>query len=285
MPTYTGQLGTPLEITLSSILLGCRWSQSEAVAGGQVSLLIHIGYAGDGNPVEYTVFKEGGSKIAQLKGKTVAGLASVKWTLPENVSGKFMFVAEAKDIDIVGRSDTLTVLANAGIGPVTATDPEDKALEEIFLGKRMRWVCRLPGVPDGTIFQWRIQCHQDAAHQTTAALGQGAAKKSEGEVLWESRYPFEQSDKKHQKELDKTSETYKDAVFQATFTCLGVTVRSAEVKVRTTAIVQMEGTKRAYSTIPPDGTKKDQDTSQDPVVEFEAPGVGTSELLPSEGGH
>jgi len=255
------------------------------MAGGEVALLIHTGYVGDGAPVDFRILDENGSTVDKVKGTVRSNIGSAKWTVSNKAKGKLIFIAEAKDVDLVGRSDTLTVLANAGIGPVTATDNDGKTLDEIPLGQRMRWVCKLPGVPDGTIFQWSIQCHQDAAHQTTAALGRGAAKQSQGEVLWESRYPFEQSDKKHQKELDKTSETYKDAVFQAVFTCLGVTARSAEVGVKTDLTVRMEGTKKKVSATLPDGSKKEQDTSQDLIIELESPGVGSSGLRPSEGGN
>jgi hypothetical protein len=233
MAKYTGQLGTLLEITVPSLLLGCRWSQPEVVAGGEVALLIHTGYVGDGAPVDFRILDENGSQVDKVKGTVRNNVGSAKWTVSDKAKGRLIFLAEAKDVDLVGRSDTLTVFANAGIGPVSVTDSAGKTLAEIPIGQRMKWICRLPGVPDDTPFTWAIQCHQDKAHQITAAAGRGAAKQSQGVVLWESQYPFHQADKKSQKELDQTSETYKDAFFQATFTCLGVTVRSAEVKVRT----------------------------------------------------
>jgi hypothetical protein len=283
MPTYIGQLGTLLEITVESVLLGCRWSHTQAVVGGEVALVIHIGYVGDGSPVDFRIFDEKGSTVAKLKGKVRQNIGSAKWTVPAKAKGNLFFIAEAKEVEIVGRSDTLTVVTGAAIGPVSVTDPDGRALSQVQIGDRMRWVCRLPGVPDDTNFQWRIQCHQDAAHQTTVASGVGFAKQSQGVVLWESRYPFPQEEKKSQADLDPTSETYRDAFYQAHFHCLGVAVRSGEVKVRTTATVRMKGTKKKYSTTLPDKSKKDQDASQDPIIQLDAPGVGTSDLHPSEG--
>jgi hypothetical protein len=233
--------------------------------------------------VDFRILDENGSTVDKLKGTVRSNIGSAKWTVSDKAKGRLLFIAEAKDVDLVGRSDTLTVLANAGIGPVLVTDPDGKNLTEIPIGERLRWTCRLPGIPDGTIFQWSIQCHQDAAHQTTAALGRGAAKQGKGEVLWESRYPFEQSDKKHQKELDKTSETYKDAVFQAAFTCLGVTARSEAVKVRTALTVEYTSDSSGSRILElPDKPKPKIEVKPDSILGSDKSSVGGSFVDSSE---
>lgn len=279
MPTYTGQLGTLLKITVQSVLLGCRWSQNQAVVGGEVTLLIHIGYVGDGAPVDFRIFDENGSTVAKLKGVVRQNIGSAKWTVPAKAKGNLFFIAEAKDVEIVGRSDTLTVVKVAAIGPVSVTDPDGRALSQVQIGDRMRWVCRLPGVPDDTPFQWRIQCHQDAAHQTTVATGQGFAKQSQGVVLWESTYPFPQEDKKSQAELDRTSETYQDAFYQAHFHCLGVAVRSPEVKIRTRTDIEVvsdaEGNRTLHT---PDGSDQTLAVSPQTTLSREEQSVGQSPL-------
>jgi hypothetical protein len=277
MPAYTGQLGTLLKITVPSVLLGCRWSQNQAVAGGEVALLIHTGYVGDGAPVDFRIFDEKGPTVAKLKGKVRQNIGSVHWTVPAKAKGNLFFIAEAKDVELVGRSDTLTVVTGAAIGPVTVTDSDGKALAQVRIGDRMRWVCKLPGVPDDTPFQWRIQCHQDAAHQTTAATGQGFAKQGQGVVLWASKYPFPQEDKKSQAELDPTSETYQDAFYQAHFDCLGVTVRSGEVKIKTELTVEYLSESSGSRTVElPDSPHQKIEAAPDVQSGPEKPAVGGS---------
>jgi hypothetical protein len=233
MPEFTGQLGTPLRITLNSVLLECRWSHNEAMAGAEVTLLIHIGYAGDGNPVDYTIFQEGGGKIAQVKGKTFAGVAAAKWTIPDKVSGRLTFVAEAKDIDIVGKSDTLEVRSRAELGPAQAQDKDGAKLDRLQLGQKVTWHCRMPGIPEGTGYRWKIWCQLDPAHRQLLAAGFGEVTQSQGKVVWTSQFPGSQGSKVSQEELDRTSDTYKHATFQAHFECLAAVAKTDEVGIRT----------------------------------------------------
>jgi hypothetical protein len=233
MPEFTGQLGTLLRITLKSVLLECRWSHNEAMAGAEVTLLIHIGYAGDGNPVGYTIFQEGGSKIATVHAKTFAGVAAAKWKIPEKAIGRLTFVAEAKDIEIVGKSDTLEVRSRANLGPAQAQDAEGKKIDKIQLGQKVTWLCRMPGIPEGTGFKWKIWCQLDPAHRSLVAAGFGEVTQSQGKVVWISQFPGIQSSKLSQEELDHTSETYKDATFQAVFECFAAFAKTEEVGIRT----------------------------------------------------
>jgi hypothetical protein len=260
MPEFTGQLGTPLRITLNSVLLECRWSHNEAMAGAEVTLLIHIGYAGDGNPVDYTIFQEGGGKIATVKGKTFAGVAAAKWTIPDKASGRLTFVAEAKDIDIVGKSDTLEVRSRANLGPAQAQDKDGAKLEKVQLGQKVTWLCRMPGIPEGTGFKWKIWCQLDPAHRQLVAAGFGEVAQSQGKVVWTSQFPGSQGSKLSQQELDRTSETYKHATFQAVFECLAAFAKTEEVGVRTEIGFQSnsEGT---HSTKLGDGSEKKVESS------------------------
>ncbi len=157
MPTYIGQLGTLLEITVPSVLLGCRWGQSEVVAGGEVALLIHTGYVGDGSPVDFRILDQNGSTVARLKGEVRQNIGSARWTVPAKAKGNLFFIAEAKDVELVGRSDTLVVRTGAAIGNLEATDLQGKALTLVAIGDKIRWTCRMPGLPDDTTFLWRIQ--------------------------------------------------------------------------------------------------------------------------------
>jgi hypothetical protein len=277
MPTYTGQLGTLLTITVPSVLLGCRWSQNQAVVGGEVVLVIHTGYVGDGGPVDFRILDENGSTVAKLKGIVHQNIGSAKWIVPAKAKGNLLFIAEAKDVELVGRSDTLRVVTGAAIGPASVTDPDGKSLSQVQIGDRVRWICKLPGVPDDTPFQWRIQCHQDAAHQTTVATGRGFAKQGRGEIVWKSSYPFEQAGKKSQKELDPTSETYQDAFYQAHFSCLGVTARSWEVKIKTGLTIEYLSESSGSRTVElPDSPQHKIDAGPDILSGPEKPAVGGS---------
>ena len=282
MPEFTGQLGTLLRITLNSVLLECRWSHNEAMAGAEVTLLIHIGYAGDGNPVDYTIFKEGGSRIATVRAKTFAGVGAAKWTIPGKTEGRLTFVAEAKDIEIVGRSDTLQVRSRANLGPAQAQDETGKKLEKIQLGQKVTWLCRMPGIPEGTEFRWKIWCQLDPAHRQLVAAGFGEASQSQGKVVWTSRFPGSHGAKLSQEELDRTSEAYHHATFQAHFECLAAIAKTDAVEARSTSTIRHVGTKRQHKHVLPEGSEKNHDSSKETAWDSSDDGVGNIQVDPKE---
>jgi hypothetical protein len=232
MPEFTGQLGIPLKITLTSILLGCRWSHPEAMAGTTVRLWVQYGYAGDGNPVEFTVFQEGGGKVATVKGSVLYGIAAPTWAIPANAQGRFVFVANAPDIELIGKSDTLTILPRCPLGPVEVLDEKGAATETVQLGTRTTWSCKAPGIADGTTTTWKIWCQLDPAHRLLVAAGFGEVQQGKCVVNWTARYPGDQGSKSSQQQLDALSETYQHATFLAVFECLAATAQSKNLGVR-----------------------------------------------------
>jgi hypothetical protein len=282
MPMFEGTAGTPLEIETESHLLSCRWSFSQACAGGAATLLVLTDYVGRDCPMSFSVFGEDGKRIDELRGKVVNNICAVDWIVPKTAKGRLFFLAESKAVGISGRSDLLQVLEHARFGPVEALDPGGKKISEVNVGETVRWRAKMPGIPDGTDFRWTILCHQDPAHVHVAAKGVGQAAQGLGVVDWRSELPFPQGDKKSQSDLDPTSETYQDATFQAVFEGLGVTGKSPHVAARTWVLIHMEGTRRRHSVKSPDGTKRTLDASQDPDLRMESLGVGSGWIGPAD---
>jgi hypothetical protein len=282
MPMFEGKAGTPLEIETESHLLSCRWSLSQACAGGVATLLVLTDYVGRDCPMSFSVFDEDGKRIDELRGKVVNNICAMDWIVPKTAKGRLFFLAESKAVGISGRSDLLQVLEHARFGPVEAQDQGGNAITQVNVGEPIRWMAKMPGIPDGTNFRWTILCHQDPAHVHVAAKGAGQVSKGCGAVDWQSALSFAQGDKKSQADLDPTSETYQDATFQAIFEGLGVLSRSEQVAARTWVLIHMEGTRRRHSVTSPDGTKKTFDASRNPDLRMESLGVGSGWIAPSD---
>ncbi|MCB9495821.1 MAG: hypothetical protein H6686_02935 [Fibrobacteria bacterium] len=71
MPEFKGQLGSRLDLDMTSVLVSCRWSLSKAATNAEVTLIATTAYVGDGCPFEFTILDETGSKLDTLKGSTV----------------------------------------------------------------------------------------------------------------------------------------------------------------------------------------------------------------------
>ncbi|HNY32570.1 MAG TPA: hypothetical protein PKO15_16910, partial [Fibrobacteria bacterium] len=196
MPKLNGQLGTPLDATMPSLLLSCRWSLSEAMAGGEATMTVLTGYVGEGCPFTFKIHAEDGSVVATVQGKAGANCCSASWKIPAKAKGKHFFLAEASSVGISARSDTLLVRDQVAMGPVEIVDSKGKAMQKVPLGQETHWKAKMPGIPDGTPFSWTILCHQDAAHRVVVARGKGEVQQGAGEVVWESHYPFKQHYKK-----------------------------------------------------------------------------------------
>ncbi|HNY29664.1 MAG TPA: hypothetical protein PKO15_02145 [Fibrobacteria bacterium] len=279
MPKLNGQLGTPLDATMSSILLACRWNLSEAMAGGEAVMTVLTGYVGEGCPFTFKIHAEDGSVVTTIQGKATANCCAARWKIPAKTKGKHFFMAEASSVGITGRSDTLLVRDQVALGPVEIVDSKGKAMQKVPLGQATHWKAKMPGIPDGTQFSWTIVCHQDAAHRTVVASGKGEVQQGAGEVVWESQYPFRQEYKKSGEELKQTSETYKDAHFQATFSCMGSSSKSPELQAKTSLGARfLGGSGKRKITLPDGATKElvldDQGKAGDPG---ELP-IGTSQL-------
>ena len=231
MPTFQGQLGTPLNIVVDSLLIACQWSLRQVAVGGVVRLVVRTAYVGDTCDVDFGIFDEKGSQLASLRAKVMDNTASVAWTVPETQGGLF-FAAEAPSVSIKGRSDTLQVVARAHIGPVEVSNSQNQKVTQVALGETLRWKAKMPSVATGTSCKWSIECLADH-HRHVVTTGMGEVVQGEVVVDWKSQYPLHQGSKDHQNLLDKTSETYRDATFVATFGCLGVSGRSEPVAVRT----------------------------------------------------
>lgn len=257
MPKLNGQLGTPLDATMPSLLLSCRWSLPEAMAGGEAVMTVLTGYVGEGCPFTFKIHSEDGSVVATVQGKAGANCCSAPWKIPAKAKGKHFFLAEASSVGISTRSDTLLVRDQVALGPVEIVDSKGKAMLKVPLGQATHWKAKMPGIPDGTPFSWSIVCHQDAAHRSVVASGKGEVQQGAGEVVWESHYPFSQQDKKSGEELEKTSETYKDAHFQAVFKCLGASSTSAELLAKTSIGLTFKGGSGKRKLTLPDGSSKE----------------------------
>ena len=257
MPKLNGQLGTPLDASMPSILLSCRWSLTDAMAGGEAGMTVLTGYVGEGCPFTFKIHAEDGSVVATVQGKAGANCCSAPWKIPAKTKGKHFFLAEASSVGINGRSDTLLVRDQVALGPVEIVDSKGKAMQKVPLGQATHWKAKMPGVPDGTPFSWSILCHQDAAHRTLVASGKGEVQQGAGEVVWESHYPFKQHFKKSSEELKVTSETFKDAHFQAVFSCLGASSKSAELLAKTSMGLTFLKAKGKRNIVLPDGVKKE----------------------------
>ncbi|MBK9577379.1 MAG: hypothetical protein IPK50_05730 [Fibrobacterota bacterium] len=257
MPKLNGQLGTPLDASMPSILLSCRWSLTDAMAGGEAVMTVLTGYVGEGCPFTFKIHAEDGSVVATVQGKAGANCCSAPWKIPAKTKGKHFFLAEASSVGINGRSDTLLVRDQVALGPVEIVDSKGKAMQKVPLGQATHWKAKMPGVPDGTPFSWSILCHQDAAHRTLVASGKGEVQQGAGEVVWESHYPFLQQDKKSDEQLKQTSEKYKDAHFQAVFSCLGASSKSAELLAKTSIGLLFKGGSGKRKLTLPDGSSKE----------------------------
>lgn len=257
MPKLNGQLGTPLDATMPSILLVCRWNLAEAMAGGEAVMTVLTGYVGEGCPFTFKIHAEDGSVVTTIQGKATANCCAARWKIPAKTKGKHFFMAEANSVGITGRSDTLLVRDQVALGPVEIVDSKGKAMQKVPLGQSTHWKAKMPGIPDGTPFSWSITCHQDAAHRTVVARGKAEVQQGAGEVVWESHYPFAQREKKSGEELKKTSETYKDAHFQTEFCCLGATSKSAELLAKTSIGLTFKGGSGKRKITLPDGSSKE----------------------------
>lgn len=276
MPTFKGQLGTKLDLDMASVLVSSRWSLPKAAVGGEISLVCQTAYVGDGCPFELTILDETGSKLDTVKANSIANVCTAKWTIPEKAKGTLLFLAEASSVGLKGRSDGLVVLDRLRVGPVEAFDEKNAALAKATIGQKMRWKAKMPGVPAGTPTKWTITCHQDKAHAVVAA--QGVSEVANGEVVvdWETSYPMDQGNKDHQHNLDKTSEKYEDAAFQATFACLGVSAKSEMVPVKTEVTVKFLGVNSKKKIKKPDGAEEKKTVTHGDIVVLEDLGIGST---------
>lgn len=284
MPEFKGQLGSKLDVSLNSVLVACRWSIPKAATGGEVSLVATTAYVGDGCPFEFTILDETGSKLTTVKGASASNVCSAKWTVSDKAKGHLVFLVEASSLGLKGRSDSLLVMERVKIGPVEALDDKGGALAKATIGQKMRWKAKMPGVPNGTQAKWEVLCRQDKAHAHAVSIGMVEVQNSEAVVDWETRYPMDQGCKDHQADLDKTSEKYEDATFEASFSCLGSTAKSKPVPVKTGIKVKILGSKRQYTLTNPDGSKVQKDASSNPVFELESTGIGKTLIKMSDGG-
>lgn len=282
---HEGRVGTPLRITLESLVLSCRWGQRQVAAGGTVSLVVSTAYVGDGCPFSFTILDARGAQAGSVQGKSLGNICSACWTVPDNASGRVLFLVEAPSVGIEGRSDALEVIAGTAVGAVEALDVDGAALAAAPIGTIVRWRVRLPGVPAKTACSWAIVCHVDADHAEVVDSGVVEVAGGEAVVDWESRYPAGQESKAHQGELDRTSETYADATFEAVFTCLGATARSARLPARTGVWLLMDSSSTGErSLVLPDGNRRTVEVRPGEVVELEGLSVGVSEFEPAAEG-
>lgn len=276
MPDFKGQLGAKLDLEMGSILVSGRWSLSKAATGGEVSLVALTAYVGDGCPFEFTILDETGGKLGTLKAKSVANVCRANWTIPDKTKGTLVFLVEAPSLGLKGRSDALTVLERLRVGPVEAFDDKNAALAKATIGQKMRWKAKMPGVPTGTPAKWTVECHQDKAHIVVVASGMVDVANGEAVVDWETQYPMDQGNKDHQHALDKTSETYEDASFVATFACLGVRDKSKPVPVKTEVTVKFIGATSKKKIKKPDGAQEKKTVTHGDIVVLEDLGIGST---------
>lgn len=278
MPEFKGQLGSKLDVSLNSVLVSCRWSIPAAAVGGEVAMVANTAYVGDGTAFEFTVLDETGSKLATAKGTSVSNSCSAKWTVSDKAKGRLLFLAESSSLGLSGRSDALRVMERVKIGPVEALDDKGGALAKATIGQKMRWKASMPGVPDGTQAKWEVLCRQDKAHAHAVSIGMVEVQNSEAVVDWETRYPMDQGCKDHQADLDKTSEKYEDATFEASFSCLGSTAKSKPVPVKTGLEVTFIGASIEMEITKPDGSTESKPVEHGQSHEWTDLGVGSSKL-------
>lgn len=280
MPQFKGQLGSKLDVSLNSILISCRWSLTKAATGGEVSLVATTAYVGDGCPFEFSILDEKGSKLATLKGKSASNICSVKWIISDKAKGHLVFLAEASSLSLSGRSDSLLVMEQLNVGPVEAFDDKGGVLAKVSIGQKMRWKAKMPGIPHETQARWEVLCRQDKAHATVVARGTVEVLNGEAIVDWETQYPMDQGCKSHQHALDKTSEKYEDATFEASFSCLGVTAKSKPVTVKTGVAIR-SNVSGQRPIVAPDGTSHKIDISAEESPECNEHPVGSTILDPA----
>lgn len=278
MPEFKGQLGSKLDVSLNSVLVACRWSIPKAATGGEVSLVATTAYVGDGCPFEFTILDETGSKLSTVKGASASNVCSAKWTVSDKAKGHLVFLVEASSLGLKGRSDSLLVMERVKIGPVEALDDKGGALATATIGQKMRWKAKMPGVPNGTQAKWEVLCRQDKAHAHAVSIGMVEVQNSEAVVDWETRYPMDQGCKDHQTDLDKTSEKYEDATFEASFSCLGSTAKSKPVPVKTGIEVTFIGASVEMEITKPDGSTESKPVEHGQSHEWTDLGVGSSKL-------
>ncbi|MCB9495819.1 MAG: hypothetical protein H6686_02925 [Fibrobacteria bacterium] len=194
-----------------------------------------------------------------------------------------VFLAEASSVALKGRSDGLSIFQHQRVGPIEAMDDNDTALPSVGIGQKMRWKAKMPGIPTGTPAKWTINCHQDKAHM--AMIASGVSEVANGEVIvdWEASYPMDQANKEHQTDLDKTSETYQDAAFQAIFSCLGASARSEMVPVKTGITIRVLSRSKGKRTLVlPEGRKKEVEFTPENNLELDELPVGRSGLHSNE---
>ncbi len=231
MPQLKGQVGTNLEVTLNSVLVGCCWSLSKAAVGADLWLVAMTAYVGDGCPFCFTLLDETGKTIDTLQAVSRSNVCNAKWILPDKIKGHLWFVVEAPSVGLKGRSDVLEVVEQAKIGPVEALDAQGGALSKVGIGQKVRWKAAMRGVPAGTQAKWILLCRHGPADPQTMATRMVEVQQSQAVMDWEARVDLDQANTAHQTELDKSSETYQDTTFEASFRCLGVTATSQRVPV------------------------------------------------------
>jgi len=278
MPEFKGQLGSKLDVSLNSVLVSCRWSIPAAAVGGEVAMVANTAYVGDGTAFDFTVLDETGSKLATAKGTSVSNSCSAKWTVSDKAKGRLLFLAESSSLGLSGRSDALRVMERVKIGPVEALDDKGGALAKATIGQKMRWKASMPGVPDGTLAKWNILCRQDKAHDHVVAAGASEVRAGEVQVDWETQYPMDQGCKDHQADLDKTSEKYEDATFEASFSCLGSTAKSKPVPVKTEVGVRFIGADSKKKVKQPDGSEQSKEIKHGDELILDDIGVGSTQF-------
>ncbi|HQF54884.1 MAG TPA: hypothetical protein PK208_07190 [Fibrobacteria bacterium] len=278
MPEFKGQLGSKLDVSLNSVLVSCRWSIPAAAVGGEVAMVANTAYVGDGTAFDFTVLDETGSKLATAKGTSVSNSCSAKWTVSDKAKGRLLFLAESSSLGLSGRSDALRVMERVKIGPVEALDDKGGALAKATIGQKMRWKAAMPGVPNGTQAKWEVLCRQDKAHAHAVSIGMVEVQNSEAVVDWETRYPMDQGCKDHQADLDKTSEKYEDATFEASFSCLGSTAKSKPVPVKTEVGVRFIGADSKKKVKQPDGSEQSKEIKHGDELILDDIGVGSTQF-------
>lgn len=278
MPEFKGQLGSKLDVSLNSVLVACRWSIPKAATGGEVSLVATTAYVGDGCPFEFTILDETGSKLTTVKGASASNVCNAKWTVSDKAKGHLVFLVEASSLGLKGRSDSLLVMERVKIGPVEALDDKGGALAKATIGQKMRWKAKMPGVPNGTQAKWEVLCRQDKAHAHAVSIGMVEVQNSEAVVDWETRYPMDQGCKDHQADLDKTSEKYEDATFEASFSCLGSTAKSKPVPVKTGIQVKFIGVASKKKISKPDGASDSKEFKHGDELVLDDIGIGSTEF-------
>lgn len=219
---HRGQIGTPLEIRLSSAIVRATWSAPAASQGGEIFLQAELRFVANGSEVQVDVRDDQGKTVGTVKGKTFSGTFRQAYRIPKTESKTLVFVAKLPAHKLEATSPPLQILPHVEIAKPTCKDPSGKSLTEIGAESTLTTTWEIHGALPGTTFEARVLAHIPDHAETCIWKGSTTVEQLKASIAWSPRLPSEEGVVPCQHDRKPTGETYQNPEFVVEGVCQGI---------------------------------------------------------------